>query len=168
MSFPCLLTLLDHFHDPEVALLLPLIVVLFPVCLLDSPVISHLSVDRHCGTTSHVLGGISSTLLSSITAPVTSLMLCASGVSPVSFLTVLPSLPDAVVSSSTSSFSWPSAMFLHVAARLVIFLYMMPFTGFSPMPPLYFRIYPRSPIDLALTRFPSLFQCLSLSCPFSV
>ena len=29
MSFPHLLTLLDHFCDPEVALLLPLVVVLF-------------------------------------------------------------------------------------------------------------------------------------------
>ena len=33
----------------------------FPVQLLDSPVISHLSVDRHHRTCSHVFGGISST-----------------------------------------------------------------------------------------------------------
>ena len=78
----------------------------FPVHLLDSPVTSHLSVDRHHGNYSHVLGGISSTLLSSITVPVMSQMLCASGVSPVSFLTVLALLPDVVVCSSTFSCSW--------------------------------------------------------------
>ena len=50
----------------------------FPVHLLDSPVTLHLSVDRHCGTCSHVLGGIYSTLLSSITVPITSWMLCVS------------------------------------------------------------------------------------------
>ena len=65
----------------------------FPVHLLDSPVTSCLSVDRHHGTCSHVLGGICSTLLSSITAPVTSLTLCMSGVSPVSFLISLHHFP---------------------------------------------------------------------------
>ena len=87
---------------------------------------------------------------------------------PVSFLLVLASLPNAVVSSSISSCSWLSAMFLHVAACLVIFLYMMPLTGFSPMLSLYFIICPRSPIDLALAHFLSLLQCLPLGCPFSI
>ena len=140
----------------------------FPVHLVASPVTSHLSVDRHHRTCPHVLGGISSTLLSSVTAPVTSLTLCASGVSPVSFLTVLTSLPNAIVSSFTSSCSQPSVVFLHVATCLVIFLDMMPLIGLSPMPLPYFRICPRSPIDLLLTCFPSLLQCLLLGCPFSI
>ena len=48
----------------------------FPVWLLDSPVASHLSVDRHCGTFSHVFGGISSTALYSITVSVMSQTFC--------------------------------------------------------------------------------------------
>ena len=144
----------------------------FPVWLLDPPVTSHLSSDRHHGACSHmfggvsstchwacscVLGGVSSTLLSSITVPVTFQMLCVPGVSPVgcltvfaslpnvaaspvsfltvltslpnavaspvSYLTVLALLPDVVASSSMSSCSWLSAVFLRVATHLVIFLW---------------------------------------------
>ena len=69
-----------------------------PVQLLDSPVTLHLSVDRCHGTRSHVFGGISSTLLSSITVPVMSQTLCVPGVPPVGFLTVLTSLPNVVAS----------------------------------------------------------------------
>ena len=50
----------------------------FPVWLLDSPVTSHLSVDRHCRTCSCVFGGISSTALSSVTVSVTSQTFCVS------------------------------------------------------------------------------------------
>ena len=68
----------------------------FPACLLDSPITSRLSGDRHHGTCSHVLGGVSSTchgacscvlsgvsftLLSSVTVPVTFQMLCVPVVS---------------------------------------------------------------------------------------
>ena len=42
----------------------------FPVQLLDSPVTSRLSVDRHHRACSYVLEGVSSTLLSSVTVPV--------------------------------------------------------------------------------------------------
>ena len=42
--------------------------------------------------------------------------------SPVSCLTVLVLLPGVVGSPSVFSFSWLSAMFLHVATRLVIFV----------------------------------------------
>ena len=42
--------------------------------------------------------------------------------SPVSYLTVLALLPDVVASSSMSSCSWLSAVFLRVATHLVIFL----------------------------------------------
>ena len=83
----------------------------FLVWLLDSPVTSHLSGDRHHGTCScvfggvsstrhgacsHVLGGVSSTLISSITVPVTFQRLCVPDVSPVGCLTVLASLPNVV------------------------------------------------------------------------
>ena len=146
----------------------------FPSQLLDSPVTSCRSSDRHCGTcscvfggissTQHgacscVLGGVSSTLLSSFSVPVMFWLLCASDVSPVgcltvlallpnaaaspvscltvltsfpdvvpspvSYLTVLTLLPDAVAPSSIFSCSQPSAVFLHVATCLVIFVYMM-------------------------------------------
>ena len=40
--------------------------------------------------------------------------------------------------------------------------------GYSPILPPYFRIHPRSAIDLALTHFSSLFKCLPLGCPFSI
>ena len=143
----------------------------FPAHLLDSPVTSHLSGDRHhrtcshvfggissthCRACSHVLSGVSSTLLSSITVSVMVWMLCAPAVSPVgcptvlasllnvatspvscltaltslpnavtssvSYLTVLASLSDVVGSPSVFSCSQPSAVFLHVATHLVIFV----------------------------------------------
>ena len=143
----------------------------FPARLLDSPVTSCLSGDRHhgacshvlggvssthCGACSCVLGGVSSTLLSSVTVPVTVQTLCVPAVSPVgcptvltlllnvatppvscltvltslpnavaslvSCLTVLALLPNAVGSPSIFSCSQLSAMFLHVAAHLVIFI----------------------------------------------
>ena len=40
--------------------------------------------------------------------------------------------------------------------------------GESLMPPLYFRICPRSAIDLMLTHFSSLLQCLPLGCLLSI
>ena len=67
----------------------------FTVWLVDSPVISCLSVEGCHRTCSCMFSGISSTLLSSVTVPVTSQMLCASGTSPVSFLTVSISTSDA-------------------------------------------------------------------------
>ena len=134
------------------------------VHLPDIPVSSHLSVDRCLRTCFLVFGGISSTLLSSITASVMSLMLCVSGVSPVSFLTVLASLPNAAASSSSSCSSQLSIMFLCVTTHLVIFLYMLLLIGLSPIPPMYFRIHPRSSIDLSLTHFLSLLQYLLLGC----
>ena len=111
----------------------------FPAWLLDSPVTSHLSGDRRHRACSCVLSGIPSTLLSSITVPVMFQMLCVSAVSPVgcptvltllpnvatspvSCLTVLTLLPNTVSSPSIFSFSQPSAVFLHVAACLVIFI----------------------------------------------
>ena len=60
----------------------------FPVWLLDSPVTSHLSVDRCHGTCSCVFGGISYTTLSSVTVSVTSQAFCMSGAFPVGFPTV--------------------------------------------------------------------------------
>ena len=75
---------------------------IFPVQLLDSPVISHVSIDRCHGTCSHVFGGISSTTLSSITVSVTSLTICVSGAFPVGFPTVSVSPSDAGDSSSAS------------------------------------------------------------------
>ena len=58
-----------------------------PVQLLDSPVTSCLSSDRHHGTCSRVLGGISSIVLFSITVSVMSQTFCMSGVFPVGFPT---------------------------------------------------------------------------------
>ena len=59
-----------------------------PVHLLNSPVVSHLSVDRHCRTCSCVFGGISSTTLSSVTVSVKSWTLCMSG----AFLVIFPTV----------------------------------------------------------------------------
>ena len=86
--------------------------------------------------------------------------------SPVSYLTVLASLSNVVTPSSVFSCSWLSAMFLHVATCLVI-CYMMSLMVIHMLPP-YFRIHPRSAIDLALRCFSSLFQCLPLSCLFDI
>ena len=79
----------------------------FPVWLLDSPVISCLSVDRHCRTCSHVFGEISSTTLSSITVSITSWTFCVSGAFPVGFPTVSVLPSDARDSSSVSCPQFP-------------------------------------------------------------
>ena len=91
----------------------------FPVQLLDSPVISCLSGDRHCGTCSHVFGGISSTTLSSIQVSVMSQTFCMSGAFPVGFPTVSVSPSDAGDSSSASC-PWFPVVFLHTGICLVI------------------------------------------------
>ena len=54
--------------------------------------------------------------------------------------------------------------FVQPTAHLVILLCMLPLIGLSPMPPTYFRVHPRSSIDLLLTCFLSLLQCLPLGC----
>ena len=77
------------------------------------------------------------------------------------------SLLNVVTSPSTFSCSQLSAVFLCVAAHLVIFIYDV-IDGESLIPPPYFRICPRSSNDLMLTHFVSLFQCLPLGFPFSI
>ena len=187
-----------------------------PAHLLDSPVTSHLSGDRHhrtcshvfggissthCRACSHVLSGVSSTLLSSITVSVMVWMLCAPAVSPVgcptvlasllnvatspvscltaltslpntvtssvSYLTVLASLSDVVGSPSVFSCSQPSAVFCMLPHTWSYLLYDV-VDGYSQMPLPYFRIHPRSAIDLSLTHFSSLFHCLLLGCLFGI
>ena len=90
----------------------------FTVRLLDSPVISHLSIDRHRGTCSCVFGGISSTTLSSITVSVTSQTFCMSGAFPVGFPTVSIFPSDAEASSSASCPQFP-VMVLCTAMEVV-------------------------------------------------
>ena len=136
----------------------------FPILLLDTPVTSCLSIDRHLGTCSLVFSGISSTHLSSITVSVTSLTLCASVASPVSFLTVLtlgsnwylPPLLLLVVHNYPSCF----CMLLHIWSYFFICCCWLVYQ----ILPTYFRVHPRSSIDLSLTCFLSLLQCLLLSC----
>ena len=77
----------------------------FSVPLPDIPVSLCLSIDGCLRICSLIFSGSFSTYLSSVTASVTSLMLCASGVSWVSFLTVLTSLPNSLFSSPSSSAS---------------------------------------------------------------
>ena len=74
----------------------------FPVQLLDSPVTSHLSVNRRHGACSHVFGGISSIALTSITVSAMSQTFYVSGAFPVGFPTVSVSPSDAEDSSSAS------------------------------------------------------------------
>ena len=90
-----------------------------PVRLLDSPVTSHLSVDRCHRTCSCVLGGIYSIVLFSVTVSVMSRTFCVSGVFPVGFPTVSLSPSDADDSSSASCSQF-LVMFLHTGIHFVI------------------------------------------------
>ena len=69
--------------------------------------------------------------------------------SPVSFLTVLTSLPDAVASSTFTAVSHIFAC-CHTLGHILLYDVI---DGESPMPPPYFRIHPRSSNDLTLTHF---------------
>ena len=87
--------------------------------------------------------------------------------SPVSCLTVLASLPDAHFSLYVLLLMVIGHVFACCCTLGHIRLYDV-VDGESLMPPLYFRICPRSSNDLALTCFLSLFQCLLLGCLFGI